>query len=80
MNISYKKLWKLLIDKELTVADIRAKTGVAASTFSKMRKNEYVSLNILVRLCIALDCQLSDIVEVVLERPDENMMPRGSNA
>ena len=65
MGVSYKKLWKLLIDREMSKVELRETTGVAASTFSKMSKNEYVSLEVLVKLCIALDCEISDIVEVV---------------
>ncbi len=64
MNINYKRLWKMLIDREMSKTDLRKKTEIAASTFAKMYKNEYVSLDVLVRICVALDCQLSDIVEV----------------
>lgn len=64
MGINYKKLWKLLIDKEMTKAELRKDTGIAASTFSKMVKNEFVSLDILVRICIVLECELSDVVEI----------------
>jgi len=65
MRVTYKKLWKLLIDREMSKAELREITGVGASTFSKMNKNDYVSLEVLVKLCIALDCELSDIVEIV---------------
>ena len=64
MGINYKGLWKTLIDKEMSKSELRVATGVAASTFSKMYKNEYVSLDVLVRICNELNCQLSDIVEV----------------
>ncbi len=64
MGVNYKKLWKKLIDEELKTTDLHLATGIAASTFSKMRKNEYVSLDVLVRICNELNCQLSDIVEV----------------
>ncbi|HRV73274.1 MAG TPA: helix-turn-helix transcriptional regulator [Eubacteriales bacterium] len=67
MNISYKPLWKLLIDKNMSKADLRAATDIASSTLSKMSKNEYVSLEVLVRICSALNCELSDIAEI--ERP-----------
>jgi putative transcriptional regulator len=66
MDINYKPLWKLLIDKEITKSELREKTGIAPSTFSKMTRNEYVSMDILVRICSVLRCQLSDIVEVEL--------------
>ncbi|MFL8711777.1 helix-turn-helix domain-containing protein [Clostridioides sp. GD02377] len=64
MSINYKRLWKMLIDKDMSKADLREKTGIAPSTFSKMSRNEYVSMEVLVRICDALRCQLSDIVEV----------------
>lgn len=54
----------MLIDKDMSKADLREKTGIAPSTFSKMSRNEYVSMEVLVRICNALRCQLSDIVEV----------------
>lgn len=67
MAINYKGLWKLLIDKEMSKSDLRQKTGIAPSTFSKMSNNEYVSMDVLVRICSTLNCQLSDIVEVEFE-------------
>ncbi|MDY0410632.1 helix-turn-helix domain-containing protein [Virgibacillus soli] len=71
MGVNYKKLWIRLIDEELKVSDLYHTTGIAPSTFSKMRKNEYVSLDVLVRICCALKCQLSEIVEVELENTDK---------
>lgn len=65
MSVTYKKLWKLLIDKEMSKAELREATGIAASTFSRMNKNEDVSLEVLSKMCIALDCEIGDIVEVV---------------
>ncbi|MBB4825016.1 DNA-binding Xre family transcriptional regulator [Sporosarcina luteola] len=64
MSINYKPLWKLLIDKEITKSELRVKTGIAPSTLSKMTRNEYVSMDILVRICNVLKCQLNDVVEV----------------
>lgn len=64
MGISYKKLWKLLIDKEISKSELREKAGIAASTLSRMNKNEYVSLEVLSKICIALDCELGDAVEI----------------
>lgn len=65
MGVSYKKLWMLIIEKDLKKTQVRQMANVSASTFSKMSKNEYVALDVLVRLCIALECELSDIVEIV---------------
>jgi DNA-binding Xre family transcriptional regulator len=65
MGVSYKKLWMRIIEKDLKKAQVRQMANISASTFSKMSKNEYVALDVLVRLCIALDCELSDIVEII---------------
>lgn len=63
-KINYKPLWKLLIDKEISKAELRGKTSIARSTFVKMANNEYVSMDVLVRICTALACGLDDIVEI----------------
>lgn len=65
MGVSYKRLWKLLIDKDMSKTDLRKATEIASSTISKMSRNEYVSLDVLARICIALDCELTDIVEII---------------
>ena len=67
MGVNYKRLWKRLIDDEMETSDLHIATGIAPSTFSKMRKSEYVSLGVLVRICKVLKCQLSEIVEVELD-------------
>ena len=64
MGINYKKLWKLLIDKDMTKTELQKQTDIASSTLSKMGRNEYVSLDVLVRICYVLECELSDIVEI----------------
>ena len=70
-KVNYKPLWKLLIDKELSKAELRKKTSIARSTIVKMANNEYVSMDVLVRICIALDCGMDDIVEVEFEEDGE---------
>ena len=74
MGVCYKKLWKRMIDLELDAPAVQSRTKIAPSTFSKMRKNEYVSMDVLVRLCESLDCQISDIVEVERRHKDPPMM------
>lgn len=64
MGINYKRLWKLLIDKDMTKTELRKQTDIASSTLSKMNRNEFVSLDVLVRICCVLNCELSDIAEV----------------
>ena len=65
MNISYKKLWKLIIDKDMTNVEVRKATGISPATFTKLKKNELVSLDVLLKLCKQLDCELGDITEIV---------------
>lgn len=64
MSISYKKLWKLLIDKDMTKTQLREKADIATSTLAKLSKDEQVSMDVLLRICTALDCGLDDIVEI----------------
>ncbi|WP_278697533.1 helix-turn-helix domain-containing protein [Anaerobutyricum hallii] len=64
MSVSYKKLWKLIIDMDISKAQLRKESGVAASTFSKMNKNEYVSLEVIERICNVLKCDIGDVVEI----------------
>lgn len=65
MAISYKKLFKLMIGKDMKKKDLRTLTGVSYSTLLKMENGEYVSLDVLDRICRSLHCQLSDIAEVL---------------
>jgi len=71
MQISYKKLWKLLIDRNMNRKDLRAKTGISSACIAKMGKGENISTDIIIRICSALDCDISDILELV----DENDVP-----
>ncbi|NLG05247.1 MAG: helix-turn-helix transcriptional regulator [Clostridia bacterium] len=63
-KINYKPLWKQLIDKDISKQELRDKTSIARSTMVKMANNEYVAMDVLVRICIALDCGMDDIVEI----------------
>lgn len=65
MGVSYKGLWKLLIDKDMTKSQMREAVGISTSTLSKLTHDEYVSLDVLVRICTYLECQISDICEVI---------------
>lgn len=64
IKVNYKPLWKMLIDRDISKGDLRRNTKIAASTFTKMMNNENVSLDVLVRICVALECGLDDIVEI----------------
>lgn len=64
MSISYNKLWKLLIDKGMTKTQLRLRADIGTSTLAKLSKNEQVSMEVLLKICKTLNCDLSDIVEV----------------
>lgn len=68
MAVSYKKLWKLLIDKDMKKKDLRIATGMTTTALAKLGKNEHVNTEILAKICKVLECNIEDIVEVV----DEN--------
>lgn len=67
MAVSYKKLWKLLIDKDMMKKELAQKANVSNYTLAKMNKGENVTTDVLVRICKALDCNLDDIMELVEE-------------
>lgn len=64
MAISYKKLWKILIDRDLKKKDLQMLSGVSAASITKLGKNENVNTEILEKICVALECDISDIMEV----------------
>ena len=65
MNISYKKLWMLLIQKDITKVRMKRDLGLAAGTMSKLNKGEDVALSVLLRICDYLDCDIGDICQAV---------------
>ena len=67
MEYSYNKLWKLLIDKRMRKKDLMEKTGITSSTIAKMGKNKAVSMEVIGKICVALDCDIGDIVDIVKE-------------
>lgn len=67
MAISYKKLWKLLIDKDMTPVQLREKTGIAPNTMTKLRRDEEVSMTVLVKICTALNANIGDIMDLIPE-------------
>ena len=67
MKFSYAKLWKLLIDKKMVKKDLMALTGITSSTIAKMGKEQSVTLEVLGRICKALNCNIGDIVDVIFD-------------
>lgn len=65
MTVSYKKLWKLLIDKDMMKKDLQVAAGISWASVTKMSKGENVSMEVLMKVCKALECDVSDIIEFV---------------
>lgn len=72
MYFNYNNLWKLLIDKKMNKQDLRKKTGISSASIAKLGKGENVSTDVLLRICKALNCDISDIMEFV---PDDIAAP-----
>lgn len=66
-TVSYKKLWKLLIDRDMKKKDLRKASGISTASMAKLSKNENLTTDVLLRICDALKCDISDIMEVSLE-------------
>ncbi len=67
MAVSYKKLWKILIDKDMTKTQLRKESGISTGALAKLGKNENVNTEVLVKICNTLQCDLSDIMELTEE-------------
>lgn len=65
MRMSYKKLWLMLVEKEISPATMRKDLNIATGTMTKLRRNEEVALSVLLRICEYLDCNISDICDAV---------------
>lgn len=64
--ISYNKLWKKLIDLDMKKKDLKSITGIGSTTMSKLNNNEPVSMDVMIKICIALKCNIGDVMDVVL--------------
>ena len=71
MTVSYKKLWKLLIDKDMMKKDLQDKAKISWASVTKMSKNENVSMDVLMKVCQALNCGIEDIVEFIPDNQAE---------
>ena len=70
MAISYNKLWKLLVDKKMSKADLRKAAGIAPNTMTRLRRDEEVTLSVLNRICIVLDVNIGDVMEFTNDERD----------
>lgn len=68
MDVCYKKLFKLLIDKGWKKMEFAEKAGISANTMAKLSRNEYVSMEVLVKMCRTLECTLNEIIEILPEK------------
>lgn len=67
MAVSYKKLWKLLIDKDIKKKDLSALAGISPATITKMGKGGHITTEVLLKICTALECGVNDIMEIIPE-------------
>ena len=65
MAVCYKKLWKLLIDKNMNKTELRTATGITTTALAKLGRNENVNTEVLVKICSTLNCSLDDIMEII---------------
>lgn len=72
MEVSYKKLWKLLIDKDMKKKDLQAQAGISWTSVTKLSKGENVSMEVLMKVCKALGCNIGDIMDLIPEEGDVN--------
>lgn len=73
MAVSYKKLWKLLIDKDMKKKDLCVAAGISHASIAKLSKNENVTVDVLVRICTALNCGMNDIMELIPRQSNQPM-------
>lgn len=70
MEVSYKKLWKILIDKDMKKKDLQAEAGISWASVSKLSKGENVSMEVLMKVCKTLNCDIGDIMELIPTEED----------
>ena len=76
MSVSYKKLFKLLIDKDMKKKDLRELAGIGNSTMTKLANNENVTVEVMAKICSAHNCKLADLIEII---PEEEEILEGDN-
>ena len=79
LNISYGRLWKLLIDRKMKKKDLQALTKLSSAVIAKLGRDETVHLDTLLKICAALRCDLADIIEINMEEPAIEFPERFSN-
>lgn len=77
MAVSYRKLWKLLIDKDMKKKDLRIASGISTNALAKLGKNDRVTTDVLEKICLTLNCDVGDIMEIVDDVPTKNTTADG---
>ena len=72
MEVSYKKLWKVLIDKDMKKKDLQAAAGISWASVTKLSKGKTVSMEVLMKICRTLECNIGDIMDLIPEQDKEN--------
>lgn len=72
MAVSYRKLWKLLIDKDMKKKDLRLSSGISTNALAKLGKNERVTTDVIEKICLTLGCDVGDIMEVTNDLQEKN--------
>lgn len=80
MAVSYKKLWKILIDRDMKKKDLCAAAGISHASMAKLGKNENVTTDVLVKICTALQCDIGDIMEMIENNRETTSVGGASNA
>lgn len=76
MGVTYKKLFKLLIDREMKKKDLQEAAGLSSSSITKLAKDEFVSMEVVVKMCNALSVDIGDVMEIVPSKKDEEAQMR----
>lgn len=79
MEVSYKKLWKILIDKDMKKKDLQSQAGISWASVTKMSKGETVSMDVLMKVCKTLECNIGDIMDLVPAEGDSVEMLEGKD-
>lgn len=72
MEVSYKKLWKVLIDKDMKKKDLQSAAGISWASVTKLSKGEIVSMEVLMKICKTLECNIGDIMDLIPEKIKDN--------
>ena len=77
MEVSYKKLWKILIDKDMKKKDLQAAAGISWTSVTKLSKSEPVGMEVLMKICKTLDCNIGDIMDLVAKEKTQPVSNKG---